>query len=204
MDYFCVYVWALFKIDRKKWKSYVDSQMKRKFSKLWYWCTKTQSFIWSLMHSFSQYVLNKHLPCTRDSCRSYSDAAIMRKTSLVPTLTELTSQKGEGQIWKTRGNGEWHFKYSLEANKGRFTGQNVAERIVKWHRVPVEQGSILNALEPPFLHPLQGVRSWPWHKKDWTGNKECGESAKTRGVWDDDQTLTSPRVTGHLYSLHSL
>lgn len=155
------------------------------------------------MHSFSQYILNKHLPCARDSCHSYSDAAIMRKTSLVPPLKELTSQR-EVQIWKTRGNGEWHVKYPLEANKGRFTGQNAAERIVKWHRVHVEQGSILNALEPSFLHPHQEVRRWPWHKKDWTGNKECGESAKARGMWDDDQTLTSPCVTGSLYSLHSL
>lgn len=126
-----------------------------------------------LVYSFSQFILNKHLLCTRYCCISYNDATIMRKTSMVPTFIELTFKRQEAQIWRTKESGKWHFQCSLEENKRRFTRQNIDERIVtKNSRFHMEWDGILNALELLFCHPYQGVRGWPlvdmtWERLNW-------------------------------------
>lgn len=112
------------------------------------------------------------------------ETTMMGKTSLVPTLTELTFQKEVCRYEKEGKVEKWHFRHSL-LSKGRFMAQSALKELGSG------TDSTWKALGPLFLRPGQGVRSWShWrtgHEKRLTDSKR---------VWDDDQDQNR-----HLYYL---
>lgn len=164
--------------------------MKRKVSKL---VSAHKTIIMYLVtHTFSRCVLTStyHVP----------DAVVVptrvwqwweKQTWSLP-LSSILSRGEKCRYAKPRKmeNGIW--KHSLKENKGRFTGQNAADRVVKWDEaaswMPLNHHSSIHTRE------WEAVHWWTWHKNDWTGNKVWAAPVRTKGAWGGDQN--SPRVSG--------